>query len=67
MPFALDRETAKRWLDRKLQTSADAMSLLQPNPDDSIAWYRVDRRVSNARNQGEEMIKKMEETPDPPK
>ena len=56
-----------RWLDRKLQKSADAMALLTPNPDDAIAWHREDRRVSNARNQGEELIKKMEETPDPPK
>ena len=67
MPFALDRERAMRWLDRKLQKSADAMALLTPNPDDAIAWHRVDRRVSNARNQGEELIKQMEETPDPPK
>ena len=67
MPFALDQATAKRWLDRKLQTPADAMALLQPNPDDAIAWHRVDRRVSNARNQGEELTRPLEEQPESPK
>jgi len=33
-----------------------AMELLQPNPDDAIAFYRVGPRVSNARNQSAELI-----------
>jgi hypothetical protein len=32
------------------------MELLQPNPDDAIAMYRVSTRVSSARNQGAELI-----------
>lgn len=63
MPFALRPDAAKRWLDRGLRDSAGAMQLLQPNPDDAIAWHRVDRRVSNARNQGEELIRPIEEPP----
>jgi len=50
MPFALPAERAERWLDRNLTDAAKAMDLLQPNPDDAIAFHRVGTRVSNARN-----------------
>ena len=63
MPFALDRAAAGRWLDRGLRDSAAALALLQPNPDDAIAWHRVDRRVSNARNQGEALIRPLDDSP----
>jgi putative SOS response-associated peptidase YedK len=36
--------------------AAEAMELLQPNPDDAIAFHRVGTRVSNARNQGADLI-----------
>lgn len=65
MPFALDQEAAARWLDRNLQDAGRALDLLHPNPDDSIAWHRVGLRVSNARNQGEDLIRPLEETPVP--
>lgn len=56
MPFVLPPDRANQWLDRKMTDGAKAMELLQPNPDDAIAFYRVGTRVSNARNQGPELI-----------
>jgi putative SOS response-associated peptidase YedK len=57
MPFVLSPERAEQWLDRKLTDAGRAMELLQPNPDDAIAFYRVSASVSNARNQGADLIK----------
>lgn len=57
MPFALSPERADRWLDRNLTDAGSAMELLQPNPDDAIAFHRISARVSNARNQGADLIK----------
>ena len=56
MPFVLSAERADRWLDRKLTDAGSAMELLQPNPEDAIAFHRVSARVSNARNQGADLI-----------
>ena len=56
MPFALSPDRAEQWMDRKLTDAAKAMELLQPNTDDSITFHRVSTRVSNARNQGTELI-----------
>lgn len=56
MPFALSPDRAAAWLDRNLTEAAEAMKFLQPNPEDSIAFHRVSTRVSNARNQGAELI-----------
>jgi putative SOS response-associated peptidase YedK len=56
MPFALPAERAGRWLDISLTDAAKALDLLRPNPDDAIAFHRVSARVSNARNQGADLI-----------
>ena len=56
MPFALDEEHQAQWLDRSLTDSKRVMALLQPNPDDAIVFHRVGPRVSNARNQGPELM-----------
>jgi putative SOS response-associated peptidase YedK len=56
MPFALPPDRAAQWLDRNMTDAGKAMELLQPNPDDAIAFHRVSTRVSNARNQGAELI-----------
>jgi len=56
MPFALSPERAARWLDRKLTDADKALELLQPNAEDAIAFHRVGSRVSNARNQGADLI-----------
>ncbi len=57
MPFVLPADRAEQWLDRDLTDADKVTELLQPNPDDSIAFHRVGTRVSNARNQGAELIK----------
>jgi len=56
MPFALSQDRAEQWMDRKLTDAGNAMKLLQANPDDAITFHRVSARVSNARNQGTELI-----------
>ena len=56
MPFVLTPERAARWLERKLTDAGQVMALLQANPEDAIAFHRVSTRVSNARNQGEDLI-----------
>ena len=56
MPFVLSRDRAEQWLDRNLTDAGKAMELLQPNPDDAIAFHLVGTRVSNARNQGPDLI-----------
>lgn len=56
MPFVLRPDRAEFWLDRTQIDAAKALELLQPNPEDAIAFYRVSTRVSNARNQGAELI-----------
>lgn len=56
MPFVLSNERAEQWLDRGLTDADKVMELLQPNPDDAITFHRVSTRVSNARNQGAELI-----------
>ena len=56
MPFVLPADRAGHWLDRKLTDAGAAMDLLQANPEDAIVFHRVSTRVSNARNQGAELI-----------
>ena len=56
MPFVLPPDRAAQWLDRKLTDAGAAMDLLQTNPEDAIAFHRVSTQVSNARNQGAELI-----------
>ena len=56
MPFVLPPERAEQWLDGSLTDAGKAMELLLPNPDDAIAFHRVSTRVSNARNQGPDVI-----------
>ena len=56
MPFVLPADRAEQWLDRTMTDASKAMEPLQPNPEDSIAFHRVSTRVSNARNQGAELL-----------
>jgi putative SOS response-associated peptidase YedK len=56
MPFVLPPVRAEQWLDRSVTDAGKAMELLLPNPDGSIAFHRVSTGVSNARNQGADLI-----------
>jgi putative SOS response-associated peptidase YedK len=56
MPFLLPPDRTERWLDKNLTDTGTAMELLQPIPNDAVAFHRVGTRVSNARNEGAELI-----------
>jgi putative SOS response-associated peptidase YedK len=60
MPFALPRERHGAWLDRALTDPDRVMALLQPNADAAIRFHRVGLRVSNARNQGPDLMAPLE-------
>ena len=62
MPFVLPPERAEQWLDGSLTDTGKAMELLQPNPDDAIAFHRISTRVSSARNQGADLIAAIQAT-----
>ena len=56
MPFVLPPDRAEQWLDRSVTDAGKAMDLLLPNPEDAVAFHRIGTRVSNARNQGADLI-----------
>ncbi|MCC6473765.1 MAG: SOS response-associated peptidase [Burkholderiales bacterium] len=60
MPFVLCGASESRWLDRGLTSSQEALALLQPNPEEALRFHRVDKAVSNARNQGPALIREIE-------
>jgi len=45
MAFVLPPERAEQWLGGSLTDAGKAMELLQPNPDDAIAFHRISTRV----------------------
>lgn len=65
MPFALDEARQAQWLDRSLTDPRKVMEVLKPNPDDAIAFHRVGPRVSNARNQGPDLMAPLAEAAAP--
>lgn len=56
MPFLLEGERGEQWLDRKLTDVEKVMALLQPAPDEAVAFHRVSKRVNNARVEDPAMI-----------
>jgi putative SOS response-associated peptidase YedK len=56
MPFVMPPERCAEWLDRTVTDPDRVMSLLQPVPNDALAFHRVSTRVSSARNDGPELI-----------
>lgn len=59
MPYVLTPDRFDTWLDRKLTDAEQVMNLLQPVPNDALAFHRVSTRVSSARNEGPELIEPM--------
>ena len=55
-PFILTPDLYDPWLDRAVTDPDDVMKLLQPVPDDALAFHRVSTRVSSARNEGADLI-----------
>lgn len=56
MPLLIPRERQAAWLAADLTDAAEVRALLTPASDDAIAFHRVSTRVSNARNDGAELI-----------
>jgi putative SOS response-associated peptidase YedK len=56
MPFVLTPDRYEPWLDRAVTNPDEVMKLLQPAPNDALAFHRVSTCVSNARNEGPELI-----------
>jgi putative SOS response-associated peptidase YedK len=56
MPFVLTPDRYDPWLDRAVTDPDHVLKLLQPVPDDALAFHRVSTRVSSARNEGPELI-----------
>ena len=56
MPFLISNDRQAAWLSPDLTDAAKVRELLQPVSDSAIAYYRVSAQVSNARNDGPELI-----------
>ncbi len=50
MPVILDRDDYATWLDPDPAAAPAALGLLKPHAPQAMAFYRVGRRVNNARN-----------------
>jgi len=55
MPVILQPDDYAMWLGVRTH-AADLKALLKPLPEDLMERYRVSRRMSNARNEGEECM-----------
>ena len=56
MPAMLTDEELDTWLDPDQSSSDLLLDLLHPWADDDIQYHRVDTRVNNAKNSGEDLI-----------
>jgi putative SOS response-associated peptidase YedK len=52
MPVVLEPEAGNRWLDGDMAMLADVAEIIPP-----LRAWPVDRRVNNARNEGEDLIR----------
>lgn len=60
MPVVLQDTAHGAWLDRKLKDSTQAIALALDHADTDFEHYPVSARVSNARNEGPELLKPIE-------
>jgi len=59
MPVILPREKERAWIDSKLP-AADTLAFLAPCPDNWLSAYPVSMAVNNVRNQGPELVERIE-------
>ncbi|HKL18785.1 MAG TPA: SOS response-associated peptidase family protein, partial [Halalkalibaculum sp.] len=57
MPAMLLKEEWSEWLDPNNNDTLALKSLLNPFPDDAMAFYPVSSKVGNVRNNSEELIR----------
>jgi putative SOS response-associated peptidase YedK len=60
MPVILHPETYDQWLDDDLRVVASLKELLGPYPASEMTSYPVSAQVNNPRNQGEDLIARLE-------
>ncbi len=65
MPVLLPRETWDDWLDPDTDDPDYLLSLLEPAPDDVLEMYPISTQVNNVRNQGPELLERIEEVEAP--
>jgi putative SOS response-associated peptidase YedK len=63
MPVLLPREAWDDWLDTEVDDADYLRSLLEPAPDDVLDMRPVSTRVNNVRNEGAELLERVEEAP----
>lgn len=63
MPVLLPREAWDDWLDTEVDDADYLQSLLQPAPDDVLGMRPISTRVNNVRNEGPELLDRVEEAP----
>lgn len=56
MPVLLQQDDLARWLDPKIQHTADLMPLLKPCASDLLEIYPVNRAINNIHSEGVELI-----------
>ncbi|RON82413.1 hypothetical protein BK635_12985 [Pseudomonas chlororaphis] len=62
-PVVLAPELAREWLDPMTSLErAEQMVLHQCEPSEAFEWYRVNQAVGNSKNQGNQLIARIEGT-----
>ncbi|PMY37296.1 hypothetical protein C1Y35_19605 [Pseudomonas sp. GW456-L14] len=62
-PVVLSTDLAREWLDPMTSLErAEQMVLHQCEPSEAFEWYRVNQAVGNSKNQGNQLIARIEGT-----
>jgi putative SOS response-associated peptidase YedK len=61
MPVILRKEDEEEWLSPEVTDAAEIMHFLQPFPAKEMEAYPISTAVNNVRNDGEELIKPLED------
>jgi putative SOS response-associated peptidase YedK len=65
MPVVIAPDRWADWLGENALADSAVMTLLQPYPDNAMAFWAVDRRVGNVRNEGPDLFASIELAPRP--
>jgi putative SOS response-associated peptidase YedK len=63
MPVVIPPDCWADWLGENSQTESAANTLLRPYPDQAMAFWAVDRRVGNVRNDSSDLFAPIELAP----
>jgi putative SOS response-associated peptidase YedK len=65
MPVVIAPDRWANWLGENAPADSAIETLLQPYPDNAMAFWAVDRRVGNVRNEGPDLFAPIELAPAP--